>query len=291
MVFHDYTSRHGTIRCVKKGLGDPVVLIHNIYPGADHQEFEHNINELARHFTVYAIDLLGFGASDAPRLKYTADLYIELIAAFLREEVGQPAVVISAGLTCAYVAEVAAAQPSLFSRLVFICPRSEPTGLDSPRWFAPLQHFFLTTPPLGSSFYETIASDGDLALFLHTCFYNGKHVTPELVGRLRENAIRPGAIYPCAALVTGYLDRNLLAVLPRVDLPLLMIWGRHARPTPVEHSVRLVALARQSRLQIVEQAGAWPHFEQSAAVNKLVEQYLHSDLSQQPGETLPRAAS
>jgi pimeloyl-ACP methyl ester carboxylesterase len=290
MASHYYAWHHGNIHYVKKGMGDPVLLIHNIYPGADHHEFEHNINELARHFTVYAIDLLGFGQSDAPRLKYTADLYVELIFDFLREEVGHPAAVISAGLSCAYVTEVAAWRPNLFSRLVFICPRSEPTGLDSPRWFAPVRRFFLTTPPLGSGFYETMAGDAELSIFLRNCFYRSKHVTPELVERLRENSRRPGTIHPYASLVTGYLDKNLLAILPRVQTSILLVWGRHAQPTPVEHSVRLLAIARHSRLEVIEHAGAWPHYEQSAVVNKLLEDYLQGDLPQDPAEP-PQPAS
>ena len=279
MASHYYAWHYGNVHYVKKGLGDPIVLIHNIYPGADHREFEHNINQLSRRFTVYALDLLGFGQSDAPRLKYTADTYVELIFDFLREEVAQPAAVMCAGLTCAYVTEVAAWRPNLFTKLLFVCPRSEPTGLDSPRWFAPLRHFFLTTPPLGSGFYETMAGDAELSIFLRSSFYNSKHVTPELVERLRENAKRPGTIHPYASLVTGYLDKHLLGALPRVETPILLIWGRHARPTPVEHSVRLVAVARESRLEIIEDAGAWPHYEQSAAVNRLIEDYLQEPLS------------
>jgi pimeloyl-ACP methyl ester carboxylesterase len=278
MAAHFYTWHHGNVHYLKKGLGDPLVLIHNIYPGADHQEFEHNINELARHFTVYAIDLLGFGQSDAPRLKYTADLYVQLISDFLREIVSEPAAVISAGLSCSYVTDIAARQPDLFTRLVFICPRSEPTGLDSPRWFAPLRRLFLTTPPLGSGFYETMAGDAELGIFLRGCFYRSRHVTPELIARLRENSRRPGTIHSYAALVTGYLDKNLLELLPRVQTPILLVWGRHAYPTPVEHSVRLLAVTQRSRLEVIEEAGAWPHYEQSAIVNKLIEEYLQGNL-------------
>jgi pimeloyl-ACP methyl ester carboxylesterase len=286
MASHYYASSHGNVHYVKKGLGDPLVLIHNVYPGADHHEFEHNVGELARHFTVYALDLLGFGQSDAPRLKYTADTYVELIADFLREEVARPAAVVTAGLTCSYVTDIAARQPELFTHLVFICPRSEPTGLDSPQWFAPVRHFFLTTPPLGAGYYETMAGDAELNLFLREVFHHPKHVTQELVTRLHQNANRPGAIYPYASLITGYLDRHLLAVLPRVRTPILLVWGRHARPTPVEHSVRLAALARYGRLEVIEHAGAWPHYEQRAAVNRLIEAYLQGALP----DTEPRPA-
>jgi pimeloyl-ACP methyl ester carboxylesterase len=277
MSSHTYPWQHGHVHYVKRGLGNPIVLIHNVYPGADHREFEHNVAALARHFTVYAIDLLGFGESDAPRVKYTADTYVNLIGDFLRAVVKEPAAVICAGLTCAYVSEVAAAQPALFTKLVFICPRSEPTGLDSPRWFAPIRHLFLTTPPLGAGLYETTASEADIAAFLRGCFFHPKHVTPELIERLTDNARQPGTVHPYASLLTGYLDRNLLASLPRVETPLLLVWGRQARPTPVEHSVRLVAVARNSRLQIIENVGAWPHYEQSAAVNRLIEEFIKAD--------------
>src|SRR4051794_37916414 len=123
MAHRTFEWQHGDVHYVRKGLGDPIVLIHNIYPGADHAEFEYNVDQLARHFTVYAPDLLGFGRSAAPRLKYTSQTYVDLIADFLAEVVDGPAAVMSAGLTCAYVTEVAAARPELFTHLAFVCPR------------------------------------------------------------------------------------------------------------------------------------------------------------------------
>jgi pimeloyl-ACP methyl ester carboxylesterase len=143
-----------------------------------------------------------------------------------------------------------------------------------------LRHFFLTTPPLGSDVYQTMASEVELGLFLRDCFYQSKHVTAQLIQRLRDNALQPGTIHPYASLITGYLDMHLLGALPRVETPLLLVWGRHARPTPVEHSVRLLAVARNSRLELIDNAGAWPHYEQSARVNKLIQDYLEGDLPQ-----------
>lgn len=277
MASHYYAWHHGQIHYQRRGLGDPLVLVHNIYPGADHREYERNIDELSRHFTVYALDLLGFGESDAPRLKYTAKTYVELIFDFLREEVEEPAHVMSSGLSCAYVTEVAAWRANLFKKLVFLCPRSEPTGLDVPRWVAPLQHLMLSTPTVASGYYETMTGRHEMGEFLQNNFYNPKNVTPELVERLYENAQHKGAIHPFASLITGYLDSHLLAHLPKVTNPILIVWGRQARPTPVEHSVRLIAVAQNSHLEVVENAGAWVHAEQSAAVNRLVSEYLERE--------------
>jgi pimeloyl-ACP methyl ester carboxylesterase len=281
-----YGWHHGAVHYQKRGMGDPLVLVHNVYPGASHEEYEHNFDQLSRHFTVYALDLLGFGDSDAPRLKFTAGTYVELIFDFLREEVARPAHVVSSGLSCAYVTEVAAWRGNLFRKLVFLCPRSEPTGLDIPRWVAPIRHFMLSTPAVANGYYEAMTGRHEITTFLRNNFHHPKHVTGELVERLFGNSRRKGAIHPYASLLTGYLDSHLLSSLPRVENPILLVWGRHARPTPVEHSVRLTAVARRSRLEVVENAGAWVHAEQSAAVNALIVKYLNDELpTAAPAET------
>ena len=279
MASHYFKWHHGQVHYLKRGMGDPLVLLHNVYPGASQEEYVRNIDDLSRHYTVYAVDLLGFGASDAPRLKYTAQTYVELIFDFLREVVERPAHVVSAGLTCAYVTEVAAWRESLFQKLVFICPRSEPTGLDSPRWFAPVRHFFLSTPTLGTGFYETMAGDAEIRRFLHNCFFSPRAVTEEHVQRLVENGKQPGSIHAFASLITGYLDWSLLGSLPKVTNPILLVWGRQARPTPVEHSVRLAAVARACRLEVIEDAGAWVHDEKSARVNELIHAWCDDRLT------------
>ena len=274
MASRFYSWHHGQVHYQRRGMGDPLVLVHNVYPGASLEEYHRNIDALAREHTVYAIDLLGFGQSDAPRMKYTAALYTELIFDFLREEVARPAHVVASGLSCAYVTEVAAWRSNLFEKLIFICPRSEPTGLDIPRWVAPIRHFMLSTPAVASGYYETMTGRYELTQFLRNCFHNPKHVTPERVEQLFENARRPGAMHPYASLLTGYLDCHLLSSLPKVVNPILLLWGRQARPTPVEHSVRLIAMAQQSHLEVVESAGAWVHDEQSAAVNRIMLGFL-----------------
>ena len=111
---HDYYAWHyGPVHYLRRGLGDPLLLVHGIYPGADHCEFEYNIDAMASRFCVHAIDLLGFGDSHAPHHKYSAQTYIELVFDFLREVVGRPAGVVAAGLSCAYVAEVAGDRKSV----------------------------------------------------------------------------------------------------------------------------------------------------------------------------------
>jgi len=69
-----------------------VVLIHGF--GASSGHWRHNLPELGKHFSTYAIDLLGFGSSDKPcsqlrgetaragAVAYGFDLWAEQVADF-----------------------------------------------------------------------------------------------------------------------------------------------------------------------------------------------------------------
>lgn len=277
MASRCFSWSKGDVHFTRRGMGDPLLLVHNLYPGASREEFDHNLDELARHFTVYAIDLLGFGDSDAPRIKYTAGLYSNLLRDFIEQQIGSRAHVVTAGLSCAYVTDVAVWRPELIDRLVFICPRSEPTGLETPRWIAPLQRMLLASP-LGSGLYETLSCEHELGSYLKNCFSDPRHITRDQIARLHEQASRRDSVYAYVSLLTGFLDSDILKSLPHVASPILLLWGRQAKPTPVEHSVRLSSVARDCRLHVLENAGSWVHHEQSSKVNRLVVQYLKNQV-------------
>ena len=266
-----YQWTRGRVHYQRRGMGDPLVLLHDIYPGASHEEFARNLDALARRFTVYAVDLLGFGESDCPRLSYTADTYSDLVFDFLREEVRASAYVVASGMSAAYAARGVTWEDEWFRKLVFLCPQTRPTGLSGTRLVASLRRAFLA---LGGGQYEIATDDYALRQFLHERYFHPKEVTSDRVARLKELARRPGSAYPYASLLTQYLDGHLLDTLPKIDVPVLLIWGKQSRPTPVTRASDVLAAARHGMLEIIDQAGAWPHAEQSAKVNTLIADYL-----------------
>ncbi|PIA47005.1 hypothetical protein AQUCO_01400014v1 [Aquilegia coerulea] len=71
----------------------PLLLVHGF--GASIPHWRRNIGILSQSYTVYAIDLLGFGASDKPAgFTYTMELWAQLILDFLTEVVRKPTVLI-----------------------------------------------------------------------------------------------------------------------------------------------------------------------------------------------------
>ena len=75
----------------RHGAGTPVLLLHGIYAGASSYEWRNTVDALAARHTVYALDLLGFGRSARPNLRYTPALYQAFLADVMAK-LGQPAI-------------------------------------------------------------------------------------------------------------------------------------------------------------------------------------------------------
>ncbi|MBK7952305.1 MAG: alpha/beta fold hydrolase [Deltaproteobacteria bacterium] len=69
------------IHFMKEGQGEPLILLHG-WPQTSY-EWRHQIRLLSRHFTVYAPDNRGFGATEKPRIRITRDLLARDVLAFM----------------------------------------------------------------------------------------------------------------------------------------------------------------------------------------------------------------
>jgi 2-hydroxy-6-oxonona-2,4-dienedioate hydrolase len=68
-------------RVLEAGQGEPLVLLHGT--GGHAEAYARNIAAHAKHFHVYAIDMVGHGYSDAPELEYTIDDFVKHLGDFL----------------------------------------------------------------------------------------------------------------------------------------------------------------------------------------------------------------
>src|SRR5215213_10918873 len=123
---HFFEWKHGQIFYKTAGAlntGTPLLFVHGVGAGTSSFMWRRNFDELARDFPVYALDLLGFGFSDKPaNAPYSADLYVELIADFIREVVLAPSSIVASSLGAAYSVRVADEQPELVDSLVLLAP-------------------------------------------------------------------------------------------------------------------------------------------------------------------------
>src|SRR5688500_16721801 len=96
---HWFHWRGHRVAYTRRGGGPPLLLVHGIGITAWSHEWRFNADVLAREHTVYAIDLVGFGRSDRPPMRYSARVYLALLADFASQIVGAPVVVIASHLS------------------------------------------------------------------------------------------------------------------------------------------------------------------------------------------------
>lgn len=236
-----YAWDHGDIFYTVRGRGAPLVLVHGIYAGASSFEYRRVFEPLSRHYRVYALDLLGFGLSARPPIAYTPGHYIRLIQDFTRQVMGgadHPVSVVASTLGAAFTVRAIAERPNLFERLVLI----EPTGLEllnSPRLTpeGQIARALLRSPLLGESLYNLIASYAGIRYFLKRQTYaDPAAVTPDLVDYYHTSAHQRGARYAPASFISGGLDTPIAGAYPTLKQPILLVWGKDARITPLEQA-------------------------------------------------------
>ena len=89
-----YDWRGHSCAFVQAGQGPPVVLIHG-FAGSAYNCWRSTVPALAATHTVYAVDLLGLGASDQPAdVEYSIDLWVEQCADFLHQQTDESPIII-----------------------------------------------------------------------------------------------------------------------------------------------------------------------------------------------------
>src|ERR1700675_4849262 len=68
-------------RVLEAGAGAPLVLLHGT--GGHAETYSRNIGPLSKHFHVLALDMVGHGYTDKPRVEYTMDVFADHVMAVL----------------------------------------------------------------------------------------------------------------------------------------------------------------------------------------------------------------
>ncbi len=143
----EYLELEGNwIRYSVAGGGPPVLLVHGWLSSS--RVWERLAGRLAQRFTVYSLDLAGFGESDKPLSGYGVRNGSRLLYAFCAHFGLTRASVIGHDLGGAMAVKLAADHPDVVGRLVLVCAPADEDQIDLPTtlWFA-------TLPVVGPIFY------------------------------------------------------------------------------------------------------------------------------------------
>jgi len=274
---HRYAGRAGDIVFQELGRGEPLLLLHSFGPGHDSGEWEAAAEMLAGRHAVFVPDLPGWARSEAPAA-YRPGAYVEAIADFLTNVVGERAVIVAAGLPAAYASEVAAAAGDAVRALALVTPMGlEP---ESARRGAAAEaglRRLAALPLLGATALDLLTSRQVLTHHLrHEVYAAPERVDAALVEHHYRTSHQREARRALAAYLSGRLTppADRLAALLPAELPVWIAWGREAVQPPVACADLWLRRLPKAQIEVFEDTGGLPHAERPAAFCRAFEAFL-----------------
>lgn len=265
----------GDIAYEVAGEGKPLLLLHAIGAGCSAFEWRHVFGPLSETRQVFAPDLLGFGKSDKPKITYTAETYLDLLADFIEQAIGQKTDIIASSLSAAFAVALAERRPDLVDKLILVCP----TGLQA--LSAPLQPSgkllatALSLPVLGASLYNLITSRPGLRQYLKMRVYaTPEPVNDALVTHFHRAAHQPGGDRVLPYFLGGYLNCNIAEALTALSEPPKLLWGAAASETPIAQSEAFLDVRPDAQLVVLNNVGGLPHDEAPEAFLEIVKDWV-----------------
>ncbi len=262
------------IAFTRRGSGPPVLLVHGIHAAAWSYEWHDNVDYIARGNTVYTIDLLGFGRSDRPAIRYSARLFISLISDFVHQVVGQPCVLVATSLSGAYAIVLGARDPERFPAIALIAP----TGLVRLNKTAGVANeagrLAVETPIVGTAMFNALVSKRSLRYYLEKTYADNSIVTDDLVDIYYWASHQRGARHAPAAFLSGHLNIDVRHALRRLTQPALLVWGEEGSAAPIEEYRGFRAIKPDMELAVLTPAGDLPHDERPDDFNVILSSWL-----------------
>lgn len=274
---HRYAGAFGEVVFQELGAGSPpLLLLHSFGPGYDVQQWRPSAELLAEHHSVYVPDLPGWGRSAAPRGGYSVRACVESTGGFLGGVVREPAVVIAAGLSAAYAVRLAAERPTQVRALVLVTPLG--LGADGALFEGAGRSFLgklLQTPIVKATVLDLLTSRSALTHHLRREVY----AAPERVdAALLDHHYRASHTSRARAALAAYLRGDLWldveSELERVQVPVLLAWGRSAASARVENADLWLRHIPHAEIEIFQGCGDLPHVESPTAFCRAVERFV-----------------
>ena len=215
-----YSWRFGNIHYTKKGQGSPLLLIHDVLPGASGQEWSKVEKQLSTEYTVYTVDLLGCGRSEKPGITYTNFLYVQMISDFIKNVIGEKTDVIASGFSGSFVVMACHNEKELFKKIMLINPPCISKLKEMPGQREKLLKSFLEIPVFGTLVYHMAVSRESVNnLFIERLYFNPFHADKDMIDTYYEAAHKGGfyakSLY--ASMISQFMNINLVHALKSLD--------------------------------------------------------------------------
>lgn len=296
-VWRGWRTRYTYLRAAQSSNSAPLILLHGF--GASIGHWRQNLPILAQQHTVYAIDLLGFGASEKVTAPYGVEFWVEQVYDFWRTFVRQPVILVGNSIGSMVCLAAAAKHPDMVCGTIMLnLPDS--SVLESPQWLAGTLSFLspvtkpivgtlkwvFTLPPIFNTVFWAIRQPKLLRIWAKQAYATPNAITDELIEIFSSPAYERGAARTLRAMVNGK-SKNLPAqstmsyaardVLPQLKIPMLLFWGMQDKMVPPVLARLFLKYNPNLKLIEIEDAGHCPHDEHPELVNREILCWIHQE--------------
>ena len=261
-------------RAIEAGDGMPLILLHGT--GGHAEAYLKNIEAHAKHFHVYAIDMVGHGYTAAPDLSYDMQCYVDFMKDFLDAVGAEQAHISGESLGATVAAWFALQHPHRVGKIVMN------TGMMLPPDEAGAEEL---RDLLERSRKATGALDRNaVRQRMRWLMHRDEDVTDEIVEVRYQVYRQPGR----AAVIRKIAEQSIGALLHPVEqekwynpgllqqltCPTLVLWTRYNPGQLLPLAQQGAALIPNSELIVLENSAHWPQWEEPEAFNKAHIGYL-----------------
>ncbi len=244
------------IRYDEKGDGKNLLLIHGL--GGSLDSFIHNKDELARDFHVIVLDLLGFGLSDKPKVRYSISMYTRFIRKFLDLLEIDNTSIVGSSMGGQIAAEFAIKYPSMIDKLVLISP----AGI-TPYSFKDSKDLRLYVSIFDAKDKEDLKKRlGDVSIEYLNFMYD--YIRMENARYTFFSALKHSAKAP-----------RLYNRLDIIKAKTMVIWGKEDKIIPIRYCKPFITM-KNCRLVLLEECEHRPHYEKPRLFNRLVRDFINN---------------
>ncbi len=275
METFDYQG--AAIKYVRRGKGEPVVFLHN--GGTSHAIWKEVVPQLEGEFETFALDLLGYGASDKPGTGYDLGNYVDMLEAFLKHHRLKSVALVGNCMGSAMSVAYAMRNPANVRALVLVNPLTSATFTAGwlgatlrLRKHAPGFSHFLYGPIGRMKLNRWLAVQSLRTQFGSIGRSKNLHLSDDLCACFTGNGQMPSLLGALDDLVNyEFLD----SFNPPDDFPArCTIWGLENKILSAKAGRRLNATLKPEREEWLAKTGHLLMLEKPEAVAQIIREFL-----------------
>jgi pimeloyl-ACP methyl ester carboxylesterase len=239
------------LRYISVGAGPTLVLLHTLRTQLD--LFEKVVPELAKHFTVYALDYPGHGHSDIPKARYDANFFVHSVEGFLEALDLRGVTLCGVSIGASISLNIAGRSNSRVDRVIAINPYDyyKGRGLTRSSFLGRLSTTLSDIPVVGETFMR-LRNFSVVKDILEGGVAHPTAIPTELLKEMYSVGNRRGHYRAFLCLLRNSESwEKATKIYANIKAPALLIWGEQdwSTLTEREEDRRLVPSARTVTVQ------------------------------------------